>query len=379
MIKCRYNKKSIYMKLKKIKKFLTKKEKLFRRGIIFSGVPIDGFYKYKDIFQLLPPEDDFPKMSMTNHHPAILEICFNKPDKEYESISENCIKQPINDDIMEMHYGAVKSRNIQKLLTLFSNYQFFDYDKLYQAWFIAYEGNGFSQKSVWGQQSYRAPDFNKKIEKLSEYKSKNKPKEIEKQKDLNKYYNQLFAGSERPLKFPLNIDVLFNKYFSLSGKKIEAFDSACRLFYYGFDLLMEKQSLALASFISSLETLIEYEYKDQKPKFECDYCKSIIESSPLKCNFCGKPVWGVRAKFREFLSEYGNDSKEFEKVANSFYDLRSKILHMGQLLLADKDINYWADNNENMEESLRIRHFMQITRICLINWLLKSKTIKNNK
>ena len=304
----------------------------------------------------------------------IIELCFDKPKTEYEAISENCIKQPIDDDLMEMHYRNVNSRNIQKLLSLFTNYYFFDYSNFYQAWFSEFNGDRFSQKSIWGQQSYTVPSFNKKIKKLSEFKFEAKSNEIKKQKDLNKYYNQLSAGSRgMPFEFPFNIDVLFDEYSLLNGKKKEAFDSACILFYYGFDLLTVKKSLSLASFISSIETLIEYEYSDDPVTYKCDTCKSI-EASPKKCPNCNEPFWGVRAKFREFLSRYGNSSKEFEKYASNFYTIRSKILHRGQLLLADKDINHWAYDarHESMTESLKVTYFMKATRICLINWLIKN-------
>lgn len=75
---------------------------------------------------------------------------------------------------------------------------------------------------------------------------------------------------------------------------------------------------------------------------------------------------------------YGNNSKEYEKYASDFYTIRSKILHGGQLLLADKDINHWAydKSNKSMTESLKIKFFMKATRICLINWLIKNNEKK---
>ena len=88
---------------------------------------------------------------------------------------------------------------------------------------------------------------------------------------------------------------------------------------------------------------------------------------------CENYYWGVRAKFRKFLQDYGSNDPEFRKYANKIYDQRSSILHKGKLLLGDLFKHGWSNDDEKAYENLEHRKLVVVTRICLINWLMKHK------
>ena len=336
--------------------------KIYRREIVFSHVPLNGYFRFKDIFQLLPPDAFLPEVQhLTNHHPVIIEISYNKPDTEYILHNKDIgIKNPINSDITEMTHGIIKIKEIIRLLTVFTNYPFFDY-KFEQAWFQPFNGSGFEQ-SVWGQKGYHCSEFNKKITSFST----NDHQKIE-VNDYQNYY--IWNPDSRIISFPENLGHLFENYYTLTDKEKNSFDSACILFCNGLDLQFEMHSLSFAALISAIETLIDYE---SEPIETCSGCNSIIKSQ-FKCDKCGNYYWGVRAKFRKFLHDYGSNDPEFRKYANKIYDQRSSILHKGKLLLRDLFKHSMSKFDEVSDEGLELRHLVVVTRICLINWLIKHK------
>lgn len=335
--------------------------KIYRREIIFSYVPLKGYFRFKDIFQLLPSDAFLPKVPpLINHHPVIIEISYNKPDTEYIHLDKSMgIKNPIESDMTDMIHGITKRDEIIRLLTVFTNYPFFVY-KFEQAWFQPFNGGGFDQ-SVWGQKGYRCSEFNNNIEHFST--DGHQTIEI---KDFQNYYRW---NPDNTISFPENLDHLFEKYYSLTDEEKKSFDSSCVLFCNGLDLQFEMNSLSFAALISAIETLIDYE---SEPTETCSDCNSIIKS-PFKCDKCGNYYWGVRAKFRKFLHDYGSNDPEFRKYANKIYDQRSSILHKGKLLLRDLFKHSMSKFDEVSDEGLELRHLVVVTRICLINWLIKHK------
>lgn len=333
--------------------------KIYRREIVFSYAPLKGYFRFKDIFQILPPDASLPQQPFSSgHNPIIIEISYDKPDTEYYDYPTNSgvIKNPIPSWQSDMTHANIKIEEIIRLLTVFTNYPFFIY-KLEHAWFIPSNGDDFGQ-SVWGQTSYHCPEFDKNIKDFSTH-----PHQKIELKNLQNYHTWT---PDKPINFPENLDYLFEKYYSLTDEKKESFDSACILFCNGVDLLFKMNSLAFAALISTIETLID---SDSAPIKTCSKCNSVTES-PFRCDNCGNYYWGVRAKFRKFLQDYGPDDPEIKKYANKIYTIRSSILHGGKLLLGDLFKYSALKNDDTFYEGLELRHLVVFTRICLINWLL---------
>lgn len=148
----------------------------------------------------------------------------------------------------------------------------------------------------------------------------------------------------------------------------KAFNSACAFFQSALELKDDRINigLAYASLITCIESMCEIEFKHENKQIEeeCGSCHKL-KKSHWTCQSCGSPMWGLRAKFREFLFKYGGTTKRFNKYANWIYDLRCDILHIGKILAS------------TLETSVDIEPVIRTVRICLVNWLLESNKSKD--
>ena len=71
----------------------------------------------------------------------------------------------------------------------------------------------------------------------------------------------------------------------------------------------------------------------EPPPSRCPACQQT--TSEEKCEGCGGPVFGLTARFREFVKHASTD-KDRRTFANRLYDLRSAIAHRGELLREDE-------------------------------------------
>ncbi len=125
------------------------------------------------------------------------------------------------------------------------------------------------------------------------------------------------------------------------------------------------KSLSFFSFVSSIETLVNYEFRNERVEYTCNDCKAL-SSSERNCKKCGSPIWGVSAKYREFLFKYVSNDPNAKKMYNKIYDIRSKITHTEYLMNGENFLNW---NFDDKTEEIARKHLeaMQLARRSLIN------------
>ncbi|AWO01380.1 hypothetical protein DLD77_06580 [Chitinophaga alhagiae] len=324
----------------------------FYKVIVFCSNPITGFFRFKDIFQLYPLESkNAPKSDKVKQYPFILEFWIDhKPDA------------PIPDDLSEIEDYVRQSTeviNAQKellsLLSALTNYRFY-YPTPDIKWFIALpddippeEYN--KSKCEPGLQAYWYPEIRQENSIVSF--SPQQHNEIKRIKQPDYYIDLDLSGSNEVI-FPEHIDTALHNYYLLNALSRKTINSASTLISNGLDLRLSMKSISYVSFISSIETMVSYEYKDVKP---------------VNCESCGNSNYSVMKKFREYILKYAIDNEATKKKITEIYGLRSKIAHTGLLLLGDNEIDWSNDQVKNEQWQLHIE-VMQLSRICLINWLL---------
>lgn len=318
-----------------------------RKVLALSNIPVKGSFRYKDYFQVLPADADAPApQAVMSHHPFVIEFCFTVDETHREHPDGSSVPQWVinNDDA----YKTLKE--ILLLLTAFSNDRVFTYSHN-QSWFIPMgtKGEEPTEKKVqWGQEGYFYDKFNSDIEKLSET-------EIESVAliDANEFFNRYGRRTDQEFDLPQNIIELLDTFFSLGEDERHYFLSACTLFSQGITIWSEHPSLSFAAFVSSIETLIAADYKDEKTE---------------RCSECGQERYRVINKFREFFGKYGSPTPEFRKYAVKVYKYRSKILHRGELFLGEVVPRRFGSMEGFEDDELR-RSIIRTCRICFINWL----------
>ncbi len=357
----------------------------FHKTIFMCGFPLRGWYRYNDIFQLLPPIKETE--SYQAHHPLVVELSYNPtvwPDQtdmlwyrdlweqerfEYieRTTSEEQKKKPKDDEWLQTYHKITKMNRlpaiiseITELLTLFTNYHFFRYDGM-QCWFIPLSGNTHSP--VWGQQGYT---FEGSTE-LTRFSTPQGAKLTV--VPFQKYYKRIrdayYGGKDNQIELPSNINNLFDIYFSLDATKKIAFHTACYSYNQALELTYKSMSasLSLIAAVMGIEALVNCDNSSGTSRCsECGALKSI-ES----CEVCGSPRYYATSRFKNFMTKYGPPNSK--KFYTNLYNLRSRLAH-GTLLLRDDEFDSGFHTGGQDEQQMFKRESLILVRLAILNWLL---------
>jgi len=322
----------------------------YKKVLVMSDVPVKGMHRFKDLFQILPADLKAPTPPVVlAHHPCVIEFRFQIDETPRQTFDGDDLSQWVinNDDSQKV------LKDILLVLNLFSRNRIFNYFPS-QSWFTPM-GKGKIEDAQWGQEGYWYDGFESKISTFTEVDAVS----IE-LLEANKYFNQYGRIIGKGFDLPDNIDALLTQYFKLPDSKKQVFLSACSLFNQGRKLWSEHPSLSFTALVSSLETLIEVDFKKTKV---------------ARCKECGEKKYTLTEKFRDFFGKYGSPSPEFREYATKIYKQRSKILHTGKLFLGEvQPIRFgsWAGIDDDQFR----RNVVTTCRICMINWLLKQNNSK---
>ncbi|WIX31667.1 hypothetical protein QO259_12670 [Salinicola sp. JS01] len=133
-----------------------------------------------------------------------------------------------------------------------------------------------------GAKLYTVKEFFSSIDDLSDVGG---VQEIEKV-ESNAYSNRYAESFDALFDLPENLDFLLDAYFELDLYQKDRFPSPCALFEKGSELWSSHPSLSFISFVSSLEALVNLEYRGKQVE---------------KCVKCGQDRHRVTKKLLDFL------------------------------------------------------------------------------
>ena len=332
---------------------------MFCRSIIFTNSPLLKAYRYRDKFQLVPITQTInaPLSTYARHFPAFLE--FQVEDcEEIDPIMEKVIKEkglPLN-LIKQSRVIPEQSRirrEILQLLSVFTNFLFFEYTSMRGYWGIMTPYQKFekidekaasmynNQTSSWFINAYVYPDLKDDltIEKFTEcsdyYESVDEPME---------YFTVNPNLENNPeIKIPPYLDFIIDRYYSMDREVRIKVRQIVGLLYDGIELFDTKRSVSLLSIISSIEgiSLIDYQMYGQTPNL------------------------GAKNRVLRYLKRYvaGKSGNKFAE----YYAKRCDITHESSLFLGDVDS---FGNLDEQDRDWRFRmEVMQVARLALYNWM----------
>jgi hypothetical protein len=337
--------------------------KQYYRKIIFTKVPLGGYYRYRDFFQIFPAEfQDMPDNPYKEHYPNILEYWFTEEEKiirksEYENLNE----------LFTLTATTVtKEDKIISLLNSFTNNTFFKYDYHEGVWAIPIlynRDNGEISEEInklspqWSMRIFHFPTLPSQLQ-ITEF-TELSVKEIPRIPH-NLFYTiepNLDNDRKKAILLPITIDMILDSYFSLDKEIMSIIDAALGFNVAAVELRTTKRTLALLSSFTAVETMINLEYREQEVE---------------KCKGCNQPRFSIARKFREYLLKYIGDSPENKKKFNSYYNFRCKIVHTGMRLKAE--VLFSDYSAEEIEEEFITRiEILQLGKLAIANWLLKNK------
>ncbi len=295
---------------------------VFHRSLIFTNIPLNGGYRYKDVFQILQSEVDLPfhRSGVQNLKPIIF---------EYDS-SNYC------------YYKRLR----YKQLDFEESFRHLDFSKELLAHItLVFNANFFTEKSYMCTKEMLGEDYF-----IGEFTKGNSINGLTTDdeyilKDIN------FLGDE--IVKPTFIDKYFDKYFNLDENAMNRYRMSLTLYHNAIDIRLISPSMSYVALISAIENLFEFEGELNGFKVK-------------KCKTCNGDIYKSTRRFKDFMKKYYPvDSPKYNKFLNTIYTRRSKITHAGLL-----HYNDYADTEIDSDGSKEVSSLKTMVRVALINWIL---------
>lgn len=334
--------------------------KKYERAIVFTKVPLTGYYRYRNVFQIFPAAfTNMPDNPYKNHYPNILEYWFTEDEK--------IIVETGLEELRELKTltatTITKQDKIISLLNSFTNNRFFKYDSFEGVWAIpvlfnektkeiSEEVNSLSAQ--WCHEGFHFPTLPPQLQitEFSELKFDEVP--MVRHNMFYVYYPNLDLDSSHPILFPQSMDLILDSYFSLDKEVLPIVDAAIGYNATAIELIFRKRTMALLASFTAMETMVNLEYR---------------ETEKENCEACGQMRFSVAKKFREYLLKYIGESTANKKKFNSYYSLRSKIVHTGMRLKAEVLFSEFPKAELEDEYITRIE-ILQTGKLAIANWLI---------
>jgi hypothetical protein len=348
--------------------------KKYYRTIVFSKTPLTTHLRVGDYFQVYPCNfHTAPKSRHCHDFPLVIEYWVD--EDEVIEVSDDW--EDLKGFLEKTSLQVIKLNRLTRLLSAITNYRFFSYIETGFKWGIALPEQDLSEEEKEKFNStpsqailclYSYPNMREDLQ-LTEFSAQIHPNAT--MVEHKEYYtNDPVEGNTKEISFPVTINEVVERYWNLDSKASSTINSVTHLICNGVDIKMKMKSLSFLSFVSAIETVVNFEFKDKRDEieFECPDCQSL-KKSPLTCPKCGKPIWGVKAKFKEFLKTYVSEGEDTMRKYNRIYNLRSDIVHNGMLLLGDQQFHWTKSDKADSQYMIHIET-MQLSRLSLVNWLL---------
>jgi hypothetical protein len=303
------------------------------RYICFSREKVQGFFRYKDQFQICPPPVDAPTPTYgIGDHPFILEFKYKSSPNSHTNIWRR----------------QEKAVTLIRYLNVICK-QTFSYGHRYTPFFWGFVGVGDQMQSKHIQGGYSMPNIIGEVDDFTH--SGNEP--LIQLVSFKEYYGR-FGHSASGLSLPDNlsesIDAIFNLTEDLKKKFVNAsgwIDQARQVWSYS-------HSAAFICIVTAIE--------------------SLMDKSSKICSSCHQPVYSVTKKFKEFLRAHVSNIDELSEIRDVIYATRSDLAH-GNLMF-ERDLKYWKFlSHKQAEEDLLQRNSSEVVSIALYSWLRNPRKI----
>lgn len=337
----------------------------YKREIVFAKLALSGALKYRDVFQLFPA--DLKGMPTTKtahkHHPIILEYWYT--DSELEQIK-------VDDTFSEIeNLHRLTSLSYQKkdlflsLLSLITTNRFFTYGPDESRWgFPLIDENAGSEinswTSKWCFEWFTWPGLPDQL-RIADFTTVPlmRPRVL----PWHYYYTHpnFDDDIQSQIKFSNLTFEFFDAYFEADEETRKVLDSAIASSNYAMEFLSFRKKLSLLSACTAIETMVNLETKDFKPS---------------KCEKCGQDAWRISARYRNFLLKYIGHSEANKRKFNSYYSLRSRIIHSGQDFKTEKLFSE-VDLETKAIERLQLAEIVMMSKLAIIFWAIKNRKREN--
>lgn len=300
--------------------------------ILFSNLPVDGWFRYRDVLQILPAPDDAPRAGfLLADHPFMLQFAF--------PTSSNWLIRNLR--------AEKKGREIRLVLTgLLAGDPHSLTETSIHHWVILPNESGGSLRAEYLQEGYVCPNLPGYSDDFISALGFPQLPEVE----AAEYYSRWAISAESRFDVPIGLAGLFDTFFGLSANVRCKFVRACFWFDLSGKVHAHSRSAAFGALVNAIESLMPPEEKSGSCK-ECGRSK-------------GK---GITSRFTEFLNQMVPGEESDSRIRRNLYGLRSALTHGSHLLASD---HLPLDPGpEFTSEFADVQEAQYLVRQVMVNWL----------
>lgn len=300
------------------------------RTVLFAAMPVDGFFRYNDRWQIRPVPSDAPRPPiLMAPHPFLLEVKGMMVSEPFVRTiqAEKLVSEAQLLLALVLQGGVLTSTCSPR-----------------KQWVIDVStiGAGSPAKSVFGQVGYVLPSWPGPPDELSDVSDYKPLTEV----PSGDYFRRSGIRPGDPLEIPDLLTPILQAIDALALDLRERFFRAAYWYSRSHPAWYVSRSLSYIALINAIEALT--------PRAIPDFCPT--------CRRDRAP--GPTARFRDVVERYAGHIPN----RGELYALRSKLVHGEQLLISDGPSS-WDFTPQSSEESQRHEFVSQIAKIVLIKWL----------
>jgi hypothetical protein len=301
--------------------------------ILFStNLKIQGYFRYKDLFQILPIPIEAPHIDqLIGDHPFLLQY-------KYTSSSDFAINNARRKD---------KETFIARRLSFFTT-GYIKHSPYYSSHAWVYEKELVDNDIVsrFAQEGYHWKGGYALMDSFTDTNSLMPIKLVESEKYYGYRHPQNQENSS--LLLPDSMSTMLDKREILSLEDRTKFDRACSWYYQSHQIWLQSHS---ASFIAAVTAL-----------------ESLFDQSASRCRECGQPIYKISKTLGDFLDKYVPFISQFKRERKLLYETRSKLSHGLSMLSRDIEPGLFLKPIQQDEDTLQ-RNINHIVFVAIYNWL----------
>jgi hypothetical protein len=302
--------------------------------VLFAILPTVGWFRYKDVFLLLPVPPDAPQVqALVGDHPLLL---------QYQVKSSG-----------ELQIDALRRRRVGREIELLCTALTTTIrggigNVVRHHWSIVGGQDPTNWRSEYCQEAYMYPSGNgiaagftstDELDSLSRTPAQT-------------HYTRIGISPGQVLDLPDTFEQSLDTYFAMPRDNQERFIRACFWFQYAQRVATLSYSGAFTALVSAIESLMG----DAKPEGHCEKCSRPIGAGPTR-------------RFIEFVEQYAPGPAISNSHRRQLYSLRSALAHGGHLLHTDR-YGWGGGMTANaLSEETDQRALWHAVRLVLVNWL----------
>jgi len=308
------------------------------RTWLFSSLRVDGWWRFQDRLQILPPPANAPSIPYAvGMHPFVLEVAVRK--------SEDPLIRQIRWHRAQREAGLLLGVFIHGNLRL-------PVEVSTKHWMLVPEGSLEAPASVasrYLQEGFVVDGF---LLAAPAFAPTEAMPAIPTADDV-RYYSVAGLEAGKKMILPESLATLLTAYYSLTAASRRAFLRSCYWFHHSRVVYSVSGSASYLALISAIESLSPDEHGPPCPNPDCQ--------KPL-----GK---GPTARFRDFLETFA-PGLATKPQRGRLYELRSQLVHGGHLMRRDVEGGWAGLRPDATAEMTDADRAAMVTRIALISWLI---------